>query len=254
MSNEPTGTVAAAPLIVGWLGAAGCVEAVCCSAGAGAASVFGRIAPGFVAAVAVCLAGCFLSSFGLDVVLVALAFGAGADFSSLDEPPRPTMRAMRSIMPPPDEDDGEEDDELLLDEDENILLKKPPEADAVSVFASARTTGSETLPVVVGRDDEAVAVRVARSPLGGVRMLAGMVPAEVEVRVRTTPSSSTLCDCRAEANVGCMPPSAKLRTAGRLVPRRIRSATCASSRRVLSCTAARTSSGVVMAGQAAVET
>src|SRR5262245_54288652 len=112
------------------------------------------------------------------------------------------MRAMRSIMPPPDDagadDAGADDDELPLVV--NRLPKKlPPDdvcADAVCVSA--------TLPVAVR-----VVARAARSPLGGVRMLAGMVPAEVETCERTTPSSSTLCDRTAEANVGCMPPSAK---------------------------------------------
>src|SRR5262245_11277499 len=232
MSNVPVGTVGAAPLIVVGPEDGACVDAVCCCGGGCSAGAF--FAAGLALAVAVCLAGWSFFSVGLVLaVLVGFAFGAGAAVSELvEEPPSPTMLFMRSIMPPPDE----------LPLDENILPNKLPPDDCTEAVC---VVGSETLPV---------AVRVvARSPLGGVRMLAGIVPAEVATRLRITPASSTLYVLTAEAKVGCMPPSAKLRGADR-PPRLTRAAICASSRCCLVRTAATTSSGDVKAGQAAVET
>lgn len=136
LSKLPAGTVGAAPLIVVWLGAGACFDAVCCSAG----SLFGRMAPAF--GLAVCLAdGSFFSAGLVLAVFVGagFAFGTGGALSVLLEPPRPTIRAIRSITPP--------SEDWLLDElplDENRLLNMPPPDDGC-----ADTTGSDTLPVAV---------------------------------------------------------------------------------------------------------
>ena len=131
LSKLPVGTVGAAPLIVVVAGAVDAVW-VCVVAGCAAGSLFGWAAG---LAFAVCLAGRSFLSVGLvlDAVCLVgagLAFGAGAAFSGVPEPPSPTMRAMRAIMLPPDDDSllgGELLVEGLLEEgalplDENRLL------------------------------------------------------------------------------------------------------------------------------------
>src|SRR5262245_17260295 len=121
----------------------------------------------------------------------------------------------------------------------NRLLKKPPMPPELVADATCTDFGA-----AAGFDSAEARLMVPVLPVlpvsdtspGGLTC-AGMVPEAVRM---TEPG---LCDFTAARKLGFMPPSTPIRTGDAGVPRLTSSAVCASSRRVLSRTAAAMSSG-----------